>query len=82
MLGGFKDSLEIDLTTLSGERVLTSSSNNLAEEFHEAIKLLESHRIQVKPFITHRFSLSQIEEAFRVASNKSEYDAIKVVILP
>jgi 2-desacetyl-2-hydroxyethyl bacteriochlorophyllide A dehydrogenase len=82
MLGGFKDSLEIDLTMLSGERILTSSSNNLAEEFHEAIKLLESHRIKVKPFITHRFSLSQIEQAFRVASNKTEYEAIKVVILP
>jgi threonine dehydrogenase-like Zn-dependent dehydrogenase len=82
MLTGFKNSIQIDLRMLSGERVLTSSSNNLAKEFHEGIRLINAHRIQVKPFITHKFPLSEIKEAFKIASDKREYDAIKVVIIP
>ena len=82
MLAGFRDSIEIDLKMFSGERVVTSSSNNLAEEFYEGIRLLNAHLVRVKPFITHRFPLTEINEAFRVASNKAEHDAIKVVIVP
>ncbi len=82
MLAGFKDSVRVDLNMLSGERFITSASNNLAEEFREGIRLLNAHKVQVKPFITHKFPLSEIKEAFRVASNKPEYDAIKVVVVP
>jgi len=82
MFTGFKNSIQIDLRMLSGERIITSSSNNLAKEFHEGIRLLNAHRIQVKPFITHRFPLSEITKAFKIASDKREYDAIKVVIIP
>lgn len=81
-LAGFRDSIQIELKLFSGERAVTSASNNLAEEFHEGIRLLNAHLIRVKPFITHRFPLAEIDEGFRIASNKAEYDAIKVVIVP
>ncbi|RLF19371.1 MAG: hypothetical protein DRZ82_06000 [Thermoprotei archaeon] len=77
-----KERITIDLTMLSGERVITSSANNLYYEYTVAVKLLSSHRVQVRPFITHVFNLDEIEEAFKVAINKDEYDAIKVVVKP
>ena len=74
--------VSLDLTMLSGERSITSSANNLYDEYEVAVKLLSSGRVRVKPFITHVFSLDDFYEAFKVALNKDEYDAIKVVAKP
>ncbi len=77
-----KRKITIDLTMLSGERILTSSANNLYHEYTIAVNLLGSGKVKVKPFITHVFSLDEIEEAFKVAIHKEDYDAIKVVVKP
>lgn len=74
--------VKIRLTDLSGERTITSSANNLYPEYTVAVKLLSSGRVKVKPFITHVFKLEEIEEAFKVALNKEEYEAIKIVVKP
>jgi len=74
--------LKLNLLDLSGERIVTSSSNNLYHEYTMAVNLLSSGRIQVKPFITHIFKLDEIEEAFHVALHKDEYDAIKIILKP
>jgi len=34
------------------------------DEFREALRLLESHSVQVRPLLTHQFSLQDIEAAF------------------
>ena len=82
ILAGFIESVTIDLKLLSGERLITSSSNNLYPEYYTAIELLKEGRVKVRPFITHKFPLSEIKEAFNVAMNKEEYGAIKVVVNP
>jgi len=74
--------ITLDFTVLSGERLITSSANNLYHEYTTAVELLSSGRVRVKPFITHVFSLDEIQEAFKVALNKEDYDAIKVIIKP
>lgn len=67
---------------LSGERRIVTSANNLYKDFDEAIDLLASGRVQVKPLITHRFSLKDAREAFAVMQNKEKEQAYKVVLHP
>ncbi|MFX0030812.1 MAG: alcohol dehydrogenase, partial [Candidatus Hermodarchaeota archaeon] len=43
-----------------------------------ALDLIESGKIDVSGFITHKFPLEQYKEALEVASNKSEYNSLKV----
>lgn len=45
----------------------------------EVLKLIEQGKIDTTPLITHRFPLSQIEEAYRIFENKED-DVIKVAI--
>lgn len=74
--------IKLNLLYLSGERVVTSSSNNLYHEYTVAVDLLSSGRVRVKPFITHIFKLDEVEEAFHVAIHKDEYEAIKIILKP
>ena len=77
-----REEVTLDLTMLAGERVVTTSANNLFPEYTVAVNLLSSGRVKVKPFITHVFSLDDVEEAMNVAMRKEEYEAIKVVLVP
>jgi 2-desacetyl-2-hydroxyethyl bacteriochlorophyllide A dehydrogenase len=65
---------------LSGERTLKTSSNALLSDFPRAVALLEASMLKVDPLITHRFPLSKGVEAFRVACNKEQSKAIKIVL--
>jgi threonine dehydrogenase-like Zn-dependent dehydrogenase len=51
------------------------------QNFTDAIKAAESGKIKFEPIITHKFKLDEIEEAFKVARDRSK-DAIKIVVLP
>ena len=46
----------------------------------EVLRLIEQGKIDTTPLITHRFSLSEIEEAYRIFENKLD-SVIKVVIV-
>lgn len=72
----------INLLDISSERTITSSANNLYPDYKTAISLLSAGRISVKHIITHRFSLSEIHEAIKVATNKEIYNALKVILFP
>jgi len=82
LLAVSEEEVKIPLTFFAGERVVTTSANNLFPEYTTAVELLSSGRVKVKPFITHVFKLSEVYEAFKIAVNKEEYDAIKVVLVP
>ena len=69
-------------TELGGERRVRSSCNFLPEEYPEALKLVASGSIDLKPWITHRFPLDQVERAFDLALHKEESRAFKVIIEP
>lgn len=54
-------------------RVLNTSppfSANFEKDFYDAVKLLKKGVFDQRPLITHRFSLEDIEEAFKTASEK------------
>ena len=46
----------------------------------EVLRLIEEGRIDTTPLITHRFPLSEIEEAYRIFENKLD-GVIKVAIV-
>ena len=61
------------------EKELIGSYSASVDLQEEAAQLVFSRKIQVKPLITHRFSLDQIQEAIRVALNPSA-KSLKVII--
>ncbi|RLA38578.1 MAG: hypothetical protein DRR42_28535 [Gammaproteobacteria bacterium] len=65
---------------LSGERTIKTSTNAMYTDFPRAIELLASGLVKVEPMITHRFNLSDGVKAFETAINKSQNQAIKIVL--
>jgi 2-desacetyl-2-hydroxyethyl bacteriochlorophyllide A dehydrogenase len=74
--------LDLSLNDLSGERKIIGSANNLYSDLVLAIKLLAAGTIKVQPLITHRFSLSDIQQGFDLLLDRSRNQALKVVIRP
>jgi len=48
-------------------------------DYQEAIRLLAGGQVQVKPLITHRFALAEVETAFQAALEREK--ALKVMLL-
>lgn len=65
---------------LAGERSLRSSCNFRFSDYAEAMALLGRRRIDTGAIITHRYSLADALEAFRVAEDKATTGAVKVVL--
>lgn len=65
---------------LSGERAIRTSSNAMLTDYSRALALLENGLLNVDALITHRFPLSKAIEAFAVACNKDQSQAIKIII--
>ncbi|MGI5820395.1 MAG: zinc-dependent alcohol dehydrogenase [Armatimonadota bacterium] len=82
LMAGAAEGLRLDPASLAGERTVTTSSNNLPEDFARGLELLASGEIVVEPMITHTFPLSEAVAAFEVAANKHRTGAIKVIIHP
>ena len=66
---------------LSGERRICTSSNFRISEFQTALDYLASGRYKVKPWITHRFSLDEVQKAFDLLLSEKK-QAFKVVLIP
>jgi 2-desacetyl-2-hydroxyethyl bacteriochlorophyllide A dehydrogenase len=58
------------------------STWNGVREYAIALDLLSSGRVQATPLVTHRVSLSQVAEGFRLADNKAASGATKVMVMP
>ncbi len=63
------------------EKELIGSYSASVDLQEEAADLVFRRKIQVKPLITHRFGLDQIQEAIRVALNPSA-QSLKVIVKP
>jgi len=61
------------------ECFVTGSHGSVPRHHELAVQLLEKRMVRVAPLITHRFSLSHIEEAFAVMRSRQ---GMKVMILP
>lgn len=80
--------LELDWTPLFVKEITMIASNTFGSEnidgekkrtLQIALDLISSGQVDVSDFITHKFSLENYKDALEAASNKSEYDSIKVV---
>ena len=81
LFAGFSvgDSAPLDINLIHySELVLTGSFGLSRSHFERALDLITTGRIDVKPFVTHRFALPAIAEALATAEKGA---AIKVAIL-
>ncbi|HSW44074.1 MAG TPA: alcohol dehydrogenase catalytic domain-containing protein [Phycisphaerae bacterium] len=70
-------SVSIDPNAIHYKQIrVYGASESRRSDFAEALNLIAAGRLDPSPIITHRFSLEQYEEAFRVAADGS---ALKVV---
>lgn len=76
------DQLTYSLMDISGEKHITGSSNNLYSDVLTAIKLLATGRVQVGPIITHRVPLAEVSKGFDLLLDRSQSNALKVIVLP
>jgi threonine dehydrogenase-like Zn-dependent dehydrogenase len=74
--------ISFNVLDIGSERAIRTSCNFLPEEYPLSLSLVASGQIDVNPWITHRFPLQDVEKAFKVALNKEENRAFKVIILP
>jgi threonine dehydrogenase-like Zn-dependent dehydrogenase len=74
--------LTLNPLDIGSERTVKTSCNFLPEEFPLSLSLLASGQIDVKPWITHRFALQDVEEAFSIMLNKEQFGAFKIMIEP
>ncbi|MCX5666464.1 MAG: alcohol dehydrogenase catalytic domain-containing protein [Candidatus Omnitrophica bacterium] len=73
----------IEIPTLEmwrNEITLTSSYGAAGNDLAEALELISSGRLDMKPLITHRLPLLKIQEGFRLVSEAKE--SLKVILEP
>ncbi len=73
--------LNLNALELGSERTITTSSNAFYSDLKKAFELLNSHQLDVNPWITHKFPLEGFNEAFDLLT-QSPKAAYKVVFEP
>lgn len=70
----------LDTNIIHYKELIVSGAHGATPKCHaEAVSMIESGRIDVKKFITHKFSLDKINEAFKAAE---EHGGLRVVVEP
>lgn len=59
---------------------MVSTYAGVEQDFRESIKLIQSHKVNVKSLITHRLPMDQAPKGFRLVSEAD--NSIKVIIFP
>ena len=76
------ESVPIDVGQIGKlEKELIGSYSASIDLQQEAAEIVFKRKIQLKPLITHRFGLNQIQEAFHLAMNPSA-NSLKIIIHP
>jgi threonine dehydrogenase-like Zn-dependent dehydrogenase len=82
-LGVYADDLTIPLDVfhsgLGDNKIITSLCPGGKERMRRLMNVIECERIDLKPLITHRYSLEQIEDAYELFSNQRD-GVLKVAI--
>ena len=80
MVGIFPGDVSVPMTTVVRREItLAGVYDARAENFEEAIALIESGKIMAAEMVTHRFPLEEAERAFEVAKSKA---GCKVLFVP
>lgn len=80
VIGCGKDFQNIPFAYMSSREIDLKFQYRYKDTYPKAIGLVSSGLINLKPLVTHRFTLEEGEQAFQAASNPSA-KAIKVQIL-
>jgi threonine dehydrogenase-like Zn-dependent dehydrogenase len=78
--GGRRLFMEADVFALKDLRV-DGVFAYTTDDFTEALRLIETGRLEVKPLVTHRFALRDFEKAFDLLSTRKE-PVVKVMLNP
>ncbi len=86
MLGVFEGATTIPALDFSQKEVTLVGSNcygraGVETDFGLAVRMLDRHIDALRPMVTHRFPLDEVNEAFRTAADKST-GSIKVQVVP
>jgi threonine dehydrogenase-like Zn-dependent dehydrogenase len=90
ILIGYPSYMEIDWTPIMAKEINITASNIFSyvtiksekiRTLQVALDLMSSKQVNVKDFITHKFSIDNYKEAFNVASNKSKNNSIKTIFI-
>ncbi len=78
-----KLSLPIDAFAagLGDHKIVTTLCPGGKERMRRLISIIQSNRVNLKPLVTHRFSLDKIEEAYDLFANQRD-GVLKVAIIP
>lgn len=84
---GMRGSLELDSVAahfkeIDIKYIFSYSMWNYQTEFAMALEMIKNGKVVPRDIITHYYPLSKVEEAFSVALNKKESNAVKVMLLP
>ena len=84
-LGVYAEDLTIPLSAfhagLGDHKIVTSLCPGGKERMRRLMNSIESGRVDLKPLITHRYGLDQIEEAYELFANQRD-GVLKVAITP
>lgn len=69
-------------TAIGSERCVKSSCNFKIDDFELGLKSLLERKLNVKPWITHRVSLSGFPESLRMLEEKEKHGAFKIIVDP
>lgn len=84
LVGGYTGGLNLDLAPVVWKELRLMGSNcygydGIRTDFEASIDLVSSGKVEPTVIVTHRFSLDEIDEAFRIAADKRS-GSIKVQI--
>lgn len=66
---------------LGDHKIVTTLCPGGKERMRRLMSVIQSNRVNLKPLVTHRFTLDQIEEAYELFANQRD-SVIKVAITP
>jgi len=79
LVGGW-EGVEFEPGVLIAKEMTLKGSLASPRAWRESIELVSSGRVKVEPLITHRFSLTEIAQAFDLVQGKQ--DVVKAIVLP
>ena len=62
----------VPINALVGKEIQFVGTHRFHAEFAEAVKLIDESRIDVKPMITHSIPVDRLDEAFRIAGDRTK----------
>ncbi|MCS5711473.1 zinc-binding dehydrogenase [Candidatus Berkiella aquae] len=66
---------------LGDHKIVTTLCPGGKERMRRLMSVIQSNRVNLKPLVTHRFKLDQIEQAYELFANQRD-DVIKIAITP